>query len=374
MTPVLLVNAGSSSVRLALADVAARPVRVTSRIRVDRHVEQGQVEGEPALRQFLGPRGDHLTAVAHRVVHGGPDRRQTTPFDDAVEADIRRAAPLAPLHNPATLAWLQACRRFAPGIPQLAVFDSGFFASLPPAAATYPLPLDLRMDLRCARLGFHGLAHRSLWQTFAASRPARARRVITFQLGSGCSAAALLDGTPVDTSMGFTPLEGLMMRTRPGDVDPGILLLLLARGLSAGELGDLLETRSGLAGVSGTSGDMRELVASDRPEAALALEMFCYRARKYLGAFMAALGGCDAVLLGGGIAEHTPSVRAGILSGLQALGLELDPVRNQEVGERGRISTDASSVAIWVLPTDEESVMADEAARWLVNERHGEAP
>jgi acetate kinase len=199
--------------------------------------------------------------------------------------------------------------------------------------------------------------------------------VVSFQLGSGCSAAALLDGKPVDTSMGFTPLEGLMMRTRPGDVDPGILLhLLLQQGVSAAELGRLLDERSGLAGVSGTSGDVRELLASDRPEAALAIDLFCYRARKYLGAFAAALGGCDAVLLGGGIAENAPLVRQRILSGLEALGLELDLKQNQEAGADGRISAEASRVEAWVLPTDEETVMAQEAASWLASKTRGDAP
>ena len=371
MTPVLLVNAGSSSVRFALADIDADPPRVTTRTRA----EQNDVVGDHALRDFVGGSGRQLAAVVHRVVHGGPDRQATAAFDGAVEVDVQRMAPLAPLHNPATLAWLRAGRDAWPSTLQLAVFDSGFFAGLPEVAASYALPAELCRRFGLKRLGFHGLAHRSLWETFSRRSPGRARRVISFQLGSGCSAAALLDGQPVDTSMGFSPLEGLMMRTRPGDVDPGILLhLLLQQGMPAAELGRLLDERSGLAGVSGTSGDVRELLASDRPEAVLAIDLFCHRARKYLGAFAAALGGCDAVLLGGGIAENAPLVRQRILSGLEALGLELDPGRNLDAGADGRISAEGSRVEAWVLPTDEETVMAEEAASWLARKTRGEVP
>ena len=190
--------------------------------------------------------------------------------------------------------------------------------------------------------------------------------MVSFQLGSGCSAAALLDGRPIDTSMGFTPLEGLVMATRCGDLDPGIIPFLLEQeGMNSAELARVLDERSGLAGVSQTDGDVRALLASQNARAQLAIDLFCYRARKYLGAYMAALGGCDAVLLGGGVAEKAPTVRQRMLAGLERLGLTLDPTLNAGIGQEGRITTEASPVEAWVLPTDEESVMVDEVSDWL---------
>jgi acetate kinase len=359
---VLTVNAGSSSVRLALATIGDRPIQVTARMRHDGNAARPEV-----VRQFVA---DHApgdpAAIIHRVVHGGPQRGATSSFDETVESDVAAMVPVAPLHNPPTLAWLALCRSLWPAVPQLAVFDHGFFADLPAVAATYGLPASLSAPLGLRRLGFHGLAHRSLWQTFARRNPGGGARVVCFQLGSGCSAAALRDGRPIDTSMGFSPLEGLMMATRSGDLDPGILLYLQhSQGMTAGELASLLEQRSGLAGISGTSGDLRSLLASEAPASRLAVEVFCYRARKYLGAYMAALGGCDAVLLGGGIAENVPSIRAQMLAGLDDLGVVVDPERNARANADGRITADGSRTPVWVLPTDEEMVMAEEASTWL---------
>ncbi len=364
MSHLLTINAGSSSVRFALAERRpGQPPVVVARARHDRE----QVTHFDPLVAFVGGRA--LSAVAHRVVHGGPRRLATQPFDGPVRGDVARASDLAPLHNPPALAWLDRCRDRWPEVPQLAVFDSGFFADLPPVAATYALPAELTGRLQLRRLGFHGLAHRSLWQTFATRRPGRAGRVITFQLGSGCSAAALVDGRPVDTSMGFSPLEGLVMATRCGDLDPGLVLhLLSAEGMSAGELARLLDERSGLAGVSGTDGSFRTLLARPDPAARLAVDLFCYRARKYLGAYLAALGGCDAVVLGGGVAEQAPAVRQRILENLDILGLVLEPARNAAAGADGRLTAEGSAIEAWVLPTDEETVMAHEAADWLAGQ------
>jgi acetate kinase len=358
---ILTVNAGSSSVRFGLAAAGAgASVRLLDRARHGRDASEAQ------LRAFVDGRDRGLRAVAHRVVHGGTRHFATTLFDEAVTSDVAAATVLAPLHNPATLSWLERARRCWPQLPHLAVFDTGYFAGLPAVAATYALPAELADAAHLRRLGFHGLAHRSLWQTFTARRPERASRVISFQLGSGCSAAALLDGRPVDTSMGFTPLEGLVMATRCGDLDPGIVLHLLRKeGLSVEQLARILEERSGLAGVSGTDGAFPSLLASPGPAARLAVDLFCYRARKYLGAYLAVLGGADAVLLGGGVAERSLLVRERILTDLGGLGLVLDPARNQDVAGDGRISADDSAIEVWVLPTDEEQVMAEEAAGWL---------
>ena len=361
MSQILTVNAGSSSVRFALAEVGAgQPPRVLARTR------HGREAGAEELRAFAGASAASLSAVAHRVVHGGPRRHATTTFDEAVAADVAGAVALAPLHNPATLSWLQRCREAWPHVPQLAVFDTGFFADLPAVAATYALPAELAARWELRRLGFHGLAHRSLWQIFSGRQPDRAARVISFQLGSGCSAAALLDGRAIDTSMGFTPLEGLVMATRCGDVDPGLVVYLQEKEkLSPEQLSRILEERSGLAGVSRTDGAFPTLLARPDDGARLAIDLFCYRARKYLGAYLAALGGCDAVLLGGGVAEKSPVVRERMLAGLDRLGLRFDSARNQATGADGCITAEGSAIQAWVLRTDEEVVMAEEAAGWL---------
>jgi acetate kinase len=360
---VLTVNAGSSSVRFGLA--ATDPAGPAPRVLAREHHEQAEATDQQ-LRAFTAAHPGTLAAIVHRVVHGGPRRFATSPFDAQVEADVTAMTPLAPLHNPGTLTWLRRCRALWPAVPQLAVFDSGFFAELPAVAATYALPAELRARFGLRRLGFHGLAHRSMWRRFAELERGHTGRVISFQLGSGCSVAALRDGRPIDTSMGFSPLEGLVMATRAGDVDPGMLLhLMTEHGLTAAGLADLLNEASGLAGLSGQGGDMRALLASETAEARLAVDVYCYRARKYLGAYMAALGGCDAVLLGGGVAEKAPRIRAGILAELGALGIDLDPQLNATVKGEGRLSREGSTTAAFVVPTDEEAIMAEEASAWL---------
>jgi acetate kinase len=345
---VLTVNAGSSSVRLGL-------FRGDTRLRGSR-AEAGADPAEQLRRLLDGESG--VARVAHRVVHGGAQRQTTCLLDDLVEREIERATSLAPLHNPATLAWVRLCRRLLPAATPFAVFDSGFFARLPEAASTYALPGALRARLGLRRLGFHGLAHRSMWECLRTLSPARTERVISFQLGSGCSAAALRGGQPIDTSMGFTPFEGLVMATRAGDLDPGVLLLLAREGLLDERL---LGEESGLAGLSGTSGSVTALLADGSPAAELALEVYAYRARKYFGAYLAALGGCDAVLIGGGVGEHAAELRPRMLGGLEALGLVLDPAANAATRPPARISAPGSRIEVWVVPTDEESVLAREA-------------
>lgn len=360
---VLTVNAGSSSVRFGVADLASAPARIVAR---ERHDLADATDDR--VRGFVAQQGGTLVAIAHRVVHAGPNHRRTCAFDEGLAADVAALAPLAPLHNPGTLAWRERCRALWPTVPQVAVFDSEFFADLPPVASVYALPAELARAWGLRRLGFHGLAHRSMWQTFARRRPERARRVVSFQLGSGCSAAALLDGHPIDTSMGFSPLEGLMMASRAGDLDPGMLLYLLTdKGVPAGHLTQIVNDRSGLLGVSEQSGDMRVLLASETAQARLAIDLYCYRARKYLGAYLAALGGCDAILLGGGVGERAPQIRLGILAGLEDLGVAVDRATNAQIEGEGRISAEGSRIEAWVVPTDEETVMVEEAAAWLAS-------
>lgn len=363
MTRLLTVNAGSSSVRLAQFRLTTAGPQRLEQARLDRHEPDTGVSQLAAFLHDARP-----AVVAHRVVHAGPDRRRTCAFDGAVKADLERFASLAPLHNPATVTWFERCRSLLPGATHLAVFDAGFFAGLPEVATTYALPAALTARHQLRRLGFHGLAHRSMWQTFTRHRPA-ARRVITFQLGSGCSAAALRDGAPVDTSMGFSPLEGLVMNTRAGDLDPGLLLYLMqSAGLTADGLADLLSRDAGLLGVSGLRGGIGALIERERedPAARLAVELFVYRARKYLGAYLVALGGCDAVLFGGGAAEHTPALCARIIAGLEAVGLAAGPTTRDPPLQR--LTADGSTMTAWIVPTDEEAVMADEATQWLADE------
>jgi acetate kinase len=355
---VLTVNAGSSSVRLALFALDGEPGALASA----RH--EGRTPDATFVRDVVGAHGPRVAVVAHRIVHGGPRLTAPCEMDEVAVAAIEEAVPLAPLHNPPALAWVALARLLFARARQVAVFDTGFFAGLPPAAASYALPARLRERWGLRRLGFHGLAHRSMWRALQRVAPG-ARRAITLQLGSGCSAAALLDGSPVDTSMGFTPLEGLVMATRAGDVDPGLLLFLMERdGLTAAALRRALDEESGLLGLAG-SARMGDLLARSDEAARLAVDVFCHRVRRYVGAFTAVLGGCDALAIGGGMGEHLPALRARALSGLEALGLQLDPVANDQVAPHGRISRPDSRVAAWVVPTDEERELAEAARPFL---------
>ena len=251
-------------------------------------------------------------------------------------------------------------------LPMVAVFDTSFHQSLPPHAAQYAIPGDLTAKYAIYRYGFHGLAHQCMAERLAQLAPDGAgRRFITLQLGNGCSVAAIKDGRSIDTSMGFTPLEGLVMGTRSGDVDPAMVSFLARReGVAADEVERWLNTRSGLLGVSGSSGDVRDLLAAEQAgdsRAALALEMFCYRARKYIGAYAAVLGGVDAIAFGGGIGENAPAIRARILEGMLWAGLELDVARNQATaGAEGLISKDGSRMRAYVVRVDEERLIAQE--------------
>jgi acetate kinase len=356
---LLTVNVGSSSVRLAAYDRETRAL-------AEQHVEgndaaqAGEVLRGFARRTSVAP----VEALAHRVVHGGERFSAATRIDSEVEAEIDRLSELAPLHNPPALAWIRAARTQFPDLPQVAVFDTAFFAQLPLSARTYAIDAELAARLRVRRYGFHGLAHRFLWQSWEQARARGAGgRLISLQLGSGCSIAAIRDGAPLDTSMGFTPLEGLVMATRCGDIDPGLLVYLQRHeGWSAEQLERYLNHDCGLAGLSGESGDVRTLLASNHPAARLALEVFCYRARKYVGAYLAVLGGVDAILFGGGVGEHAPAVRASILQGLEWAGIALDAARNQaSTGAAASIAAPGAAIDVRVVPVDESLILAREA-------------
>ncbi len=303
--------------------------------------------------------------VAHRVVHGGADLVAPCRVDSTVESAIERLVPLAPLHNPAALRGIRAVREsWGPEMLQVAVFDTGFYSALPPAAARYALP-DLGPGEPLRRYGFHGIAHQAMLGTWRFEQPATVSgaRTISLQLGAGCSMTAAVDGKPVETSMGFTPLEGLVMATRGGDMDPGLLLYLLKeRGQSVADLERLLNHEAGLKGLSGITGDMRTLIASKEPAAALAVDVYCHRLRKYLGAYLAVLGGADAILIGGGVGENATAIRERVLTGLDFAGVRLNRARNQAVTRPATaIHADDSAVEIWVVAVDEARVLARNA-------------
>src|SRR5690606_18129952 len=304
-------------------------------------------------------------AVGHRVVHGGERFSEPTLIDDAVVAAVRDLVPLAPLHNPANLLGIEQARRRWPGAPHVAVFDTAFHRSLPPAAFRYAVPEAWYADLGVRRYGFHGTSHQYVARRAAEllGRPLDEVDLITAHLGNGASMAAVARGRCVETSMGLTPLEGLVMGTRSGDVDPAVIAhVSRATGRDPLDVIGELNHASGLRGLSGSS-DMREiLVRCDGGDegARLAFDVFCHRVRKYVGAYLAVLGRCDAIVFTGGIGEHSARVRASALSDLTGLGIEVDPERNDT--DAPVISTDGASVTVLVVPTDEEREIARQTA------------
>ncbi|MEU7947613.1 acetate kinase [Micromonospora taraxaci] len=361
MSQVLVLNCGSSSVKWRRYDG-------------DRALDHGTVErvGEPgggpadhatAVRQILdGLDLNGLAAVGHRVVHGGRKFSAPVLVDDAVLAAIRDLVPLAPLHNPANLAGVEVARAALPDIPQVAVFDTAFHHTLPEAVATYAIDRDVaeRYDIR--RYGFHGTSHAYVSRRTAEllGRPYDELNTITLHLGNGASACAVANGRSVATSMGMSPLQGLVMGTRSGDLDPTVIFHLRREGgLSVDEIDDLLNHRSGLLGLTGVN-DMREVLqrrAAGDPAATLAFDVYCRRITGYVGAYYALLGRVDAIAFTAGVGEHAAPVRAATLAGLERLGISVDDTRNDGEGDRV-ISPDEAEVSVCVIRTDEEREIA----------------
>jgi acetate kinase len=320
-----------------------------------------------------------IHAVGHRVVHGGELFMESTRIDERVLQGIEDCIDLAPLHNPGNLKGIRAARElFGKDIPQVAVFDTSFYHSLPERAYLYAVPYHLYRRHRIRRYGFHGTSHRYVSFRYRALRGLTRdeTNIITLHLGNGCSAAAIRAGAPIDTSMGMTPLEGLVMGTRSGDLDPATLNLIGTKeGLSPSDVETLLNTQSGLLGISGLTNDMRILLAElkeheDR-RVRLAIEVFCYRAQKYIGAYLAAMGGADAIVFTGGIGENSPEIRARICQGLEWAGLKIDAQRNEEtVGGEGLIATDDSKLLAYAIPTDEELLIARDTVRLILGVPH----
>jgi len=332
---------------------------------------------QSGLAEVRGPADVH--AVGHRVVHGGERFSESVIITDEVLKGIEECIELAPLHNPNNIKGILAVRSlFGTSTPQVAVFDTAFHSTLPEHAYLYAIPYHLYRRHRIRRYGFHGTSHRYVAYRFRVLRGVTREEthVITFHLGNGCSAAAIRNGHPVDTSMGMTPLEGLVMGTRSGDLDPAIVNLIAAKeGLSPQEVESLLNTQSGLLGISGLTNDMRvlqaELKEHDDRRARVAIDVFCYRARKYVGAFLAAMGGADGIVFTGGIGENSPEIRAQICEGMEWAGLSLDPDRNQKmVSKEGMISREGSRLAAYAIPTDEELLIARDTVRCILGRPH----
>jgi len=402
---VLAINCGSSTLKFQVIEVegeaaAGRERRLASgtvdriggRAAIEFTAENGERLQEAApvadhgeatqrLLAWLGSCGflepDGLGAIGHRVVHGGEQFVEPTLIDDEAIDAIEAVSDLAPLHNEPSLRAIRAAREaLSSAVPMVAIFDTAFHRTMPERASRYAIPQELAAKHHIWRYGFHGLAHRYMTERYVAitSTPMAEAKLITLQLGNGCSATAVEGGRSLDTSMGFTPLEGLMMGTRSGDVDPSLAAFLARReGVSVEAVEGWLNTRSGLLGVSGRSRDMRELLEAERQgdhRAALAVEMFCYRVRKYVGAYLSILGGAHAVVFGGGIGENAPTVRARICAGMDWCGLTLDQDRNAAaIGVEERISADYAKVHAYVIPVDEAVIIARDTASCLRRRR-----
>lgn len=310
---------------------------------------------------------EEIEAVGHRVVHGGETFSDSILITDEVINVLRDNIELAPLHNPPNIKGIQAVKRILPEIPQCAVFDTAFHSSMPNKAFLYGLPYDLYKKYKIRRYGFHGPSH---W--YVSNKAAELMekdfselKIVTAHLGNGCSMAAIKNGKSIDTSMGFTPLEGLLMGTRSGDIDPSIITFLMGKeGLTLYEVNTLLNKHSGLMGVSGISSDMREILSAleeDDKKALFAFDIFCYRIKKYLGAYSTAMGGLDAFVFTGGIGENSAKIRKEVCTDLEFLGIEIDDQKNNSKNEI--ISTDSSKVKVFCLPTNEELVIATDTEK-----------
>ena len=411
---VLVINSGSSSIKYQIADVFEREasqdpkpglillrgsvkgiggigtLEIVAAGKVQKTITQPVPDHHVAIQWIFEHleqcknEVDHsvslsdVEAVGHRVVHGGNRFAQPVVIDEAVEDEIDALSELAPLHNPACLEGIRGARSILEShVPMVAVFDTAFHQTMPAKAKTYALPHELASRHHITRYGFHGIAHASLADGYAVfvGKPLSKTRIITLQLGNGCSVTAIAGGKSVETSMGFTPLEGLVMGTRSGDVDPSVVSYLSEREkVDASEVEHWLNEKSGLLGISGKTNDMRELLQAASQEqderAQIAIDVFCYRAKKYIGAYLAVLGGTEAIVFGGGIGEASPDIRARICEGMEWCGLQLDKDRNNSAvgikpGAGAKISTEHSSLNAYVVAADEETWIARETVRCL---------
>ena len=367
---VLVLNSGSSSLKYAIVEPDSETMVVDG---IVERIGEGQVRDyAEALQMAFDQMAESgqpldsfdLVAVGHRAVHGGRDIYQPTLIDDALVAKIDQLSPLAPLHNPPALLGIEEARKALPDLPHIAVFDTAFFHDLPPAAATYAIDTDIAEQWRIRRYGFHGTSHQYVSEQAAAflGRPLDSVRQIVLHLGNGASASAIVGRRPVDTSMGLTPMEGLVMGTRSGDIDPGIMFYLWrTAGMSVEDIEKMLNRRSGVFGLSGEI-DFRVLhqrIESGDAAAQLAYDVYIHRLRKYIGAYLALLGSTDVITFTAGVGENDAPVRRDALTGMAPLGIELDEQLNESPDKSiRRISADNSPTTVLVVPTNEELAIA----------------
>jgi acetate kinase len=359
---VLVLNAGSSSLKFHLFDGDSEQALAGGEIE-----RVASMSG--ALRDVFGKiDASQVKAVGHRVVHGGDRFHESVIVDDAVERAIEELSVLAPLHNPHNLEAIRAARAHLPGTPQVAAFDTAFHCALPPRAYLYGLPWDYWTEKKIRRYGFHGISHRYVMGRYAELQGKHPEdfRMITCHLGNGCSVCAIENGRSIDTSMGFTPLEGLIMGTRSGDVDAGAVLHLVAHEkIAPTDLLGVLNQESGLKGLSGISNDMRDLeraASAGNERARIAIDAFCYRVRKYIGMYLAAMNGTDVLIFTGGIGENSSGIRKRICEGLSNLGIAMDNGANEAADHEAR-RVGASAIPVWVVPANEELMIARDTIR-----------
>ncbi|MBQ5583748.1 MAG: acetate kinase [Ruminiclostridium sp.] len=395
---ILVINAGSSSLKYQLLDPDTQEVLakgLCERIGIDGHLKHTPTgkdvfdadvempDHEVAIKEVLNimmhnhygviNSMDEIDAVGHRVVHGGEEFTKSVLIDRKVLKGIRDCVPLAPLHNPANLIGIEACEDVMPGKPMVAVFDTAFHQTMPPKAYIYAVPYRWYTENKVRRYGFHGTSHQYVCQRAAAmlGRPLEELRIVTCHLGNGASTCSVKFGQSIDTSMGFTPQDGLPMGTRSGAIDAAITEYIAdQRGYSGKRVENVLNKESGMLGVSGVSSDFRDLevaAAEGNERAQLALDIFAYKVTKRIGSAAAAMGGVDAVVFTAGVGENSATMRAKIMEGLEFLGLKIDPVKNDVRGKERIISTDDSANAILLVPTNEELMIALDTAR-LVRE------
>jgi len=373
---VLVVNSGSSSLKYQLVEPVTG--RAVASGLVERIGEPGGVadhgEALRAALDALGPLDEAgIVAVGHRVVHGGPDFGAPVLADDDVVAKIHALVPLAPLHNPANVRGIEVARELLPDVPHVVVFDTAFFHTLPEAAATYAIDAQVAAQHGVRRYGFHGTSHQFVATATAEllGRPLGELNQIVCHLGNGASVSAVRGGVAVETSMGLTPLEGLVMGTRSGDIDAGVVFhLARTAGMSVDELDELLNRRSGLKGLSGVNDfrELHQLIADGSEAARLALDVYLHRLRKYVGAYLAVLGGVDVVAFTAGVGENDDIVRAGALAGLERLGIAVDPERNAgRIKQPTIISPEGSPVTVVVVPTNEELAIARQSLAFVTD-------
>ena len=390
---VLVLNSGSSSIKyqfidtekkLALAKGLVDRIGMTGavlthqryndeKIKIVGEILDHQIAVEYVLGVMLSKNHgvisdkSDIEAIGHRVVHGGETFSDSVLITDEVVKVLQDNIELAPLHNPPNIKGIQACQRILPDKPQCSVFDTAFHSHMPPRSYLYGIPYELYKKYKIRRYGFHGTSHLYVSERAATmlNKDIKDLKLITAHLGNGCSMAAIKNGVSIDTTMGFTPLEGLLMGTRSGDLDPSLILYIMGKEeLTINEASTLLNKHSGLIGISGESSDMREIIAAvkdNQQRAKWAFEIFCYRIKKYIGAYAAAMGGIDGLIFTGGIGENAAEVRTEVCKDLEFLGIELDDLKNQNSDEI--ISKDKSKVAVMRIPTNEELVIALDTAR-----------